>query len=319
MNEIPYVSFLGGDVTLFCLLAAALCLLAGAGMIYLWRKKGRGVRAAALFCAGSALRGLLLGRAVYCAVRFDSIFYDEMGDYAGLSRFFTMETGGLNVLGILAGCLLTAWIVSKVTGDRPGELLDAAALPGLLLFAAIRLIEPLSGQGYGMLIEQGALQWAPLSIDNGWGTWSLSVCFIEAVLLLVSALLVWRLPVKRPGARAMLALALIAGLQIVPETLRQDDVLWILIFAPLTQIGYAVLLFGTLFAALRGFPRKTALRELGLLLAGIALLTGDEFALDKSDWPHLLIYAGMIAVSAAMTGMTVRRILIRDRQAPAAV
>lgn len=192
-------------------------------------------------------------------------------------------------------------------------MLDAAAVPGLLLFAAIRLIEPLSGQGYGMVVEKSALKWAPLSIDSGWETWSLSICFVEAVLLLISAVLVKLIPVKRAGDRAMLALALIAGLQIVPETLRQDDVLWILIFAPLTQIGYAVLLFGVLAAALRGFPRKTAFLELGLLLAGIALLIGAEFALDKSDWPHSLIYTAMIAVSAAILWMTVRRILLRDR------
>lgn len=111
----------------------------------------------------------------------------------------------------------------------------------------------------------------------------------------------------------MLALTLIAGLLIVPETLRQDDVLWILIFAPLTRIGYAVLLFVVLAAALRGFPHKTAFRELAPLLAGVALLAGAEFAPDKSDWPHILIYAAMIAVCAVTTWMAVRRILIRNR------
>lgn len=314
MSELPILSILGMDATLYSLLAAALILLFAGAYLFLWTKKRRRPAGAALcFAVLSALLGLLLGRLVYCAVRFNRLFYDEMGDYRGLLPFFFLEEGSVNVIGVLAGCLLAAFLAGKLTGVQGADLLDCAAVPGLILFALLRFIEPLSGQGYGMIVESPLLCWTPLSIDSGWESWSLSVCFIEGALLLITALIAGKLPCKKAGTRALYALALIAGSQIIPETLRQDDVLLIFIFASVSQIGYAVLLFSALAAALRGAGRKAAALETALYLLGVALLVGAEFALDKTSWSPLLLYAGMLLVLGFMTGMTLRRIRRHDQ------
>ena len=309
MSEIPFLSLLGTDVTVYSLLTALAILAAGSVMLARSRKKGLSARPVGLFFLLALLFGLLLGRGVYCAVRCNSVFFDELGDPKGWLPFFTLETGSVNAFGVLLGVLLGAWATGKIAGASPAVLLDGAALPGLGLFAFERLIEPLSGQGF---VSNPLLCWPPLSIDSGWGDWSLSVSFIEAVLLLIAALFLVKAACRRPGTRALYALALIAGTQIIPEILRQDDVLLILIFGPVTQIGYAVLLLTALIGGLRSAGKKTAIREILLLLLGVALIGGGEFALDKSDWPPLLLYGVMILVLAAMTWMTLRRIRMHD-------
>lgn len=314
MSEIPAVTLFGAEVTVYFLLAAAACLVFAGLMILTWRKKSaRPAAPAALFAVLAAVLGLFLGRLIYCSVRFNRMFYDEMGDWRGLLPFFLPGEGSVNVIGSVLGCLLAALCAGKIAKAKPAELLDCAAVPGLMLFAALRFIEPLSGQGYGPLVESPLLCWTPLSIDSGWDSWSLSVCFIEGLLLLAVALTVWKLPCKKSGARALYALALTAGSQIIPETFRQDNVLLIFIFASVTQIGYAVLLFSALAVSLRGMGRKAAMCEIPLYLAGVALLIGAEFALDKTEWSPLLLYLGMLLVLGGMTAMTLHRIRQHDK------
>jgi len=319
MSEIPFVSILGRQVSAYAVIAAALCVLAAAAFVCVWSmQKKKPLWHGILFAFLSGLLGLFLGRAIYCAVRANSVFFDEIGDYRGLTPFFTMEEGSLNAIGILTGCLLAAWVTGLIAKAKAAELLDCAAIPGVTLFALLRLIEPASGQGYGPLVnEYPLLCFSPLSIAGGgdWEVrWSISVCFIEALLLFAVAAALLKIPVRRNGARALYALTLIAGTQIIPEILRQDNVLWIFIFAPVTQMGYAALLVGCLVLALRGADRKTAVREIALMLAGVVLLVGAEFAYDKTDWPHEALFPVMILILSLMAAMTLRRIHLWDKQ-----
>ena len=319
MEEIALVSVCGVDLTLYSLLALAACVLAACALALLWKQRGHKAGEAVLYAFLSALCGLILGRIVFCAVRFDAMFYDAMGDFMGLAPFFFLDTGSVNVVGVVLGCLLGAYLTGNLTAANPAELLDAAALPGLILFAALRFVEPLSGQGYGPLLEEPALRWAPLALDSGWGDWSLSVCFVEGVLALLAAGLTALLRHQRTGTRAMQAIALLAAGQIIPEILRQDNVLLIFIFAPVTQIGFAVLLFGAqLFALVRGLrqglPGRMAAREIALLLLGVVLLIGAEFALDKTEWSRGLLYGGMIVVLGLMAWLVLQRIGKEDRK-----
>ena len=312
--ELPIFSLPGMDITVYGAVSAALCAVFFALTVFSWKRKGgRSAAPAVWFGVLSIVLGLLLGRGIYCAVRYNAVFFDGMGDSLGILPFFTMEEGSVSVVGVLLGCLLAAALAARFTGARASEILDCAALPGVMLFALLRLVEPLSGQGFGPLVSDPFWCRVPLSIDSGWGEWSFSVCFLEFVLLLLAFLALLKIPCRKGGTRAMYALTLIPALQLIPEMLRQDNVLMIFIFAPVTQMGYAALLFGTLAAALRPFPRKIKIRELGLMLLGIALLVAGEFALDKSEWSHALLYAVMGVILAAMTGMTLRRIRLRDQ------
>lgn len=303
----------GWCILLFSLMAAGLTMLSG-------RKKNVPLSATGLYAILAGVLGLFLGRLVYCAVRFEFMFYDEIGNFAGLSAFFDVQNGSVNVGGILLGFLLAAPITKGITGQRAASLLDAAALPGLFLYSALRFAEPLSGQGYGEWMENEALWFSPLCIQNDWGEWMLSVCFIEGVLTLILLIVLLCLvkKMKAPGTLTLYTLCLFSALQVLPECLRCDDVLFVLIFARVTHIALACTLFFTQFAALlrgkkRGLATKTLALESGLMLIGIVLCIGTIFALDKTNIPDIYVYLVMIVSLCLMVFLTCRRIRKEDQ------
>lgn len=319
MNEIRFVSLFGTNITLYALLMGCGALAAALLMVLFApaRKIRRG--GGALYALLGALLGLVLGRTVYCAVRWEWLFYDGMGNFAGIAPFFDFTQGGVNVIGVLLGVLLAAPLTGRLTKTGAARYLDAASVPGLFLFSYARFIEPLSGQGFGDLLFNESLCFFPLALENEFGDFSLSVCFIEGALALVLAivLLCLRGRFRRVGTLTLLSLALLSALQIMPETLRVDDVLFVFIFARVSQIGFAVLFFCALAAALlhgkrRGLSTKMIVIEAGLLLLGIGICILAEFALDKTMISHALIFAVMIVTLAAMAALTVRRILKED-------
>ena len=316
MNQTIAFSLAGFPVSLYSLLALLLCLCAAAVLPLFFRRRGLSARSALLYALSAALLGLLIGRGIYCAVRTD-LFLDPFGRSLGFTPFFNLNLGSLSVAGVLAGVLLAAPL--SAGRKNAAAVLDAAAVPGLFLFAALRFIEPLSGQGYGPLTEVPLLCRIPFGIRNGWGEWSLSVCFLEGLILLVIALALLRVSTKRAGTLALCALVLLAACQIVPESLRRDGALRIFIFARVTQICYAAILFGSALAAWirgrkRGLGKKRIGTETAAVLLGILLLIGGEFALDKTEWPDALIYAAMLLTLALMTLLILRRIREEDRQ-----
>ena len=148
----------------------------------------------------------------------------------------------------------------------------------------------------------------------------LSVCFIEAVLvaLIALALLIAGRFCRKRGTLGGIALALLCVSQIMPDSLRHDDALFLFTFARVSQMGYGVLLMGTLVAGLirggrRGLSGKIIALEIILLLLGVGILIGAEFALDKTNWPDEAIYAGMIVTLLAMGILVVRRLVKEDR------
>ncbi len=314
----------GGEISfyVFCLVFGS--LIACVWTAYRGHKYGAGGVSATVFSLLGSVLGLLLGRAVYCGVRFDRLFYDPMGDFAGFAPFLDYAQGGVNVIGVILGVLLSALLVGAVSRKGGLALLDSGAVPGLALFAWARFVEPLCGTGYGDLITNEAFCRFPFAIENGWGDYTLSVCFIEAVLaaLIALAMLAAGRFCRKKGTLAGVTLALLCVSQIMPTSLRQDDVLFLFIFARVSQIGYGLILLGVLIAGLirggrRGLGGKTIFCEIALLLLGIGIIIGAEFALDKTNWPDAAIYAGMIAALLGMGILVVRRLAKEDRFYPA--
>ena len=317
MSQIDMVSLPGFSVSLYALLAALLCICAAAALVFCFRRRSLSAGRALLFAVLAALLGLLLGRIIYCSVHSE-LLTDPFGRSLGLAPLFDLSIGSLSVVGILAGFLLASLPASLGSGASASRLLDAAVLPGLLLFAGLRFIEPLCGQGYGPMTELPAFCLVPLGIQNGWGEWSVSVCFLEGLLVLVTALCLSRTRWKRNGSLALCALVLLAACQVMPESLRRDGALRIFVFARVTQIGYAVILFVCAVlawrrAAVRGISRKTLAAEAAAVLFGIVLCIGCEFALDKTDWSHILVYGIMILVLVFLAFLILRRISTEDR------
>ena len=310
----------GGEVTFYAFVLALGALFAAVWMVYRAPRHGAGTGGAILYVVLAGVLSLGLGRAVYCGVRFTRLFYDARGNFVGFAPFLDFSQGGVSVIGVLLGILLSACIAGPITGNSPLCLLDGTAIPGMLLFTYARLIEPLSGMGFGDLVSVEFLCRPPFAFDNGMGDYSLSVCFIEAVLAFIVFIVLLFLGrgCKKKGTLAAYALTLLCVTQIVPESLRLDDVLFLFIFARVTQLGYAVLMAGTLFAALirggrRGLGAGVIVLEIVLLLLGIALLVGGEFALDKTNVSNLLIYAAMTAVLLALGFLIIRRIRKEDQ------
>lgn len=304
-------------VTLWAVLAVAFALAALIYTVFALRRRGWTALQAAVCGVSAAAVSLLLGRALFFALR-PEFLTDPMGDSLGLGPVFDPAVGSASVIGILAGLLLGSFLAAAAMKKDVISAWDALAVPGLVLFAAFRFIEPLTGQGFGPFLADPALCFVPLGIQSGWGGWMLSVCFIEGILLLAAAAATGLLKLKARGSKTLCALILLSLLQIIPESLRMDNVLKIFIFARVTQLGYcAAMVISAILcwrkAAGLGAGKGVIIREAVILVAGIALLVAGEFALDKMDWPDWAIYVAMGIIIAGMTWMLVRRLVKNDR------
>ena len=283
--------------------------------------KGRAKKsAAAVYGLLAAVMGLFVGRIVYCAVQFEFMFYDEIGSFAGFAPFFDLQNGSINMGGILLGMLLAAPIAAKITGEKTANLLDSAVFPALLLYSAMRFIEPLSGQGFGEWVENEALWFQPLCITNEWGDWMLSVCFIEGLLTFILAivLFIFRSRTKCPGTLTRYALFLFCASQVLPQCLRCDSVLFVFIFARVNHIILALALFFVHLTTLlkgkkQGLPGKTVTLEALAMAFGEVLCIGTIFALDKTNLPDILVYIVMVLTLVCMCILACRRIHKEDK------
>ena len=296
-----------GDIPLHWPLAALcgfLCAALYAGIAGKALKASHPLRAALTHSALSALLGLFLARAIYAAVCWYEICLDEMGMFCGIGPFFDPALGSMNVIGFLAGYLLAAPIAARLTRVKAPALLDVSVIPALTMYTLARAIEPLTGQGYGDLME--------IPVD---------VCWLEAALTL---LLIVCLPLiakkcKRPGTLFQYALTLWCLAQILPESLRLDDSLSVFVFARVTHLGLAVTLGLTLIRLLVKNGKQIGAKGVALdvigLAAGLGLAIGAIFALDKTNWPKLLVYAMMVAALVWLGYVICRRIHKEDVRA----
>ncbi len=310
----------GGEISfyVFCLVLGG--LIACVWTAYRAHKFRAGGCSATIFSLLSAVLGLILGRAIYCGVRYERLFFDPVGDYIGLAPFFDPAQGSVNVIGVILGVLLSAALVGAISGKGGLALLDSGAVPGLALFAWARFVEPLSGKGFGEVITDPAFSRFPFAMENAGGDYALSVCFIEAVLaaLIALAMLIAGCFCRKKGTLAGISLALLCASQILPTSLRQDDVLFLFIFARVSQMGYGVILMGVLIAGLirgrrQGLRAGTIVLEIFLLLLGVGVFVSAEFALDKTNWPDIAVYAAMAAALLFMGILVVRRLAKEDR------
>lgn len=303
MYDIP-VWYLGAlELPVHWPLMALCCLAALTAGLLLGKKQGFSAASVCLYGAIAAALGFLFARALYCMVYGYEVFQDEMGEFAGIWPFFDPNVGGANVMGFVAGLLLAAPISAALTKKKTAAWLDLAAVPALILYILARLIEPLSGQGYGDLMG-----------------YEVCVSWLEAALTAVVLALVPALKKRSrlPGTLCQYVLVLWCLVQILPESLRTDDALFVLIFARVTHLGLAVTLGLTLIRLLVTGRKHLSVRAIVLdvlgLAAGLGLAIGSIFALDKTNWPKPLVYAMMIAALTWLGFVICRRIRKEDTQ-----
>lgn len=291
-------------ITVYALLMSLLTLLAISAGSALAEKRGIPSQRTCLFGVLAAVLGLFLGRGIYCAVCWFDVFLDAMGEFQGIAPFFDYTLGGVNVMGVVAGLLLAAPLTAALTKTRAADLLDAAVVPALAMYILARAIEPLSGQGYGDFIGS-----------------DVCVCWLEAGLtaLLLAAVPFLRRRARRPGTLAQTVLTLWCLIQILPESLRCDETLYVLVFARVTHLGLALTLGIVLIRLLvqgarRGLSGKAILVDAIAFAAGVGLCIATIFALDKTNLPKLLVYAGMLLSIVELGFVICRRISQEDRR-----
>ena len=229
------------------------------------------------------------------------VFQDEMGEFAGIWPFFDPNVGSANVMGFVAGVLLAAPVSAVLTKKKAAAYLDMAVVPALVLYILARVIEPLSGQGYGDMMG-----------------YEVCVSWLEAALtaIVLTAVPFLRKKSHRSGTLAQYALTLWCLVQILPESLRTDDALFVIIFARVTHLGLAVTLGVTLLRLLVKNGKQIGAKAIVLdvigLAAGLGVAIGTIFALDKTNWPKLLVYALMIAALVELGYVICRRIHKED-------
>lgn len=168
---------------------------------------------------------------------FTEFAYD--GFWQAITDF---SVGSFAMAGLIIGVWLAATIVYRLGFcDNKGKLLDCLA-PGLcLLVAFIRLSCFFTNACIGNRnIERKLFQWAPLSVavtDNAGNVdWKLRVYFIEAVLMIVVAVVLLILlrkladermfkPCSKDGNVAKIFIVLFAVIEVVIDSLRNDSIL----------------------------------------------------------------------------------------------
>lgn len=301
MYDVIYLGPIPLHWLLISLCAIACTLLAA----LVGRKRQLPATAGVLHAVLTAALGLFIGRAIYSAVCWYDLFLDAMGKFQGVAAFFDPTIGSVNVMGFVAGLLLAAPIAARITKVQTASLLDASAIPALTMYILGRAVEPLTGQGYGDFMEQEII-----------------VCWLEAALtalLLIVCIFFVMKKCCKPGTFFQYILTLWCLVQILPESLRCDEALFVFVFARVTHLGLAVTLGLTLIRLLVAGRKHLSVRAIVLdvlgLAAGLGLAIGSIFALDKTNWPKPLVYTMMIAALTWLGFVICRRIRKEDTQA----
>lgn len=237
--------------------------------------------------------GFLGARLGYCLAALDWVAQE------GFLFFFQFSRGGYMLYGALAGGLLAAALAARLSGANFAKIVDALAVPLLVMIALGRLAEVFPNQGYGWGIQDWftedygmsliALEdpsffyRLPFGVPDMYDTYNWAVFVYEAIVACILAIVVYRAKVRRDGGRAVLALLTYAATQELCESLRQDAVLrWG--FVRINQVLGAVIIVA-LLALCYAYtqprrPGRLTLSAAGVV-AGALLITAMEFALEK--------------------------------------
>jgi len=291
------------EVYLLCLIGAALC---GCGL-FVYSARRAGYKARTLWLPPLAAIGfsLLFSRLFHFMTHTDLL----LPNY-GWARFFDIDQRGLSFGGALIGLLLSSLVSAKWSKKPIYQMLDMMAPAALLTLGLARLSEYFVDFGQGSYVEDPALQFFPLSVQNNWGEWYFAIFMLEALIALATLLYILKKHQTGPGTLWQTSLILILCSQILCESLRADTLRWgfVKVHQLFCALGLAALLAYYLHLAKRAGRRITRLLYLpALFVLGAALIIGIEFALDKWDeMPHLLLYAIMI-LALIMMGLVISK------------
>ena len=249
----------------------------------------------------SMICGLLVSRLAFCLLN------RELGRLTPLSFWPQLNGGGWSMFGLIAGVYAGGWISAKIAGEKTGQILDALSLAVLPMIAAERFGESrIEDFDISRPLDSTFLNGSFLAV--GVDEPCLATYYVAAaVAILLFVMLTIRFARKeRDGNLTIAFLLLFGAAAIVTESLRYDRFLSIT-FVGLQHVSAAVILcVGVVLAACRyvsqernGKGKKGIVPlAFGTVLAAAGIAVGLEFALDRTSWNALLVYAVYILVMA---------------------
>lgn len=278
----------------FYVMLGAICSMITLGVL----SKASGVKTgtAPLTALLSMVCGIVCSRLTFCLLN------QELGKLTPISFWPQLAGGGWSMFGLIGGIFLGGWISARIMKEKTAQILDVLSVSLLPTVIAERIAEN--------RIEDFDISRA---LDNQWLAKSflavgedepcLATYYVAAAAALVLfVILLFRFCKSETDGNTVIAFLLLFGAgAVVLESLRYDRFLSIS-FVGLQQILAAVMLaIGVIIAFRRGRARKPRLAIAALislpLMVGIVL--GLEFALDRTTWNKILLYAIMILTVGA--------------------
>ena len=257
--------------------------------------KKRGLLAGLTLLLGIVL-GVVCARVSYCVLQLDYV------QAYGLNEcLFSDDMSMLSYYGGMAGVVLAAVLAAKCTGNKVMDALNAFAPAGALMAALARFGEYfLDLLCAGRYIEDERLFFFPLAVPNEFDEWYVAVFMIAGLFSLVAAgLSLFRFKEKR-FLRTLFYLCLP---QIFCESLRNQSLIWtefLRVEQLFCMIAMEVILI--LYGIWAKGQKKRFLPAIvGLICAGVFVAV--EFALDKTNIPHVITYGVMILGLAVLAWM----------------
>ena len=292
------------------------------GLTAFWMDaKRRGIPKAGWVILPAVVLGLIGARLLYVGVRirwFTEIGFENLIWPVNEYHNYWGDAQGFGLWGAVGGVILAVWLVCRWQKVSAAAMLDTMAPWAALTIALCRFGEFWIGEGMGPFVEDEALCFFPLAIADEWGGGRYAVFLLEGVLgLILFAVLMTRGQKYDGGNRARLFLILYSAMQIVPESLRQDNCLmWQ--FMKVSQLIGVLVMAGLMIAALIRWKRsgREPERKTEMILCCVIFLlcvggcVALEFAMDKSPTIPLWACYVMEAVCSVIMGITAVRVVL---------
>lgn len=240
--------------------------------------------------------GVICSRLVFCLLN------QELGQMTPVSFWPQLAGGGWSMFGLVGGVFLGGWAASRIMKEKTAKVLDILSVSLLPTIVAERIAENrIEDFDISRALDSPLLANSFLAVGEDEPCLATYYVAAAAALVLFVILLIRISRQKADGDTVVSFLLLFGAGGVVLESLRYDRFLSIS-FVGLQQIMAAVMLaIGVVIAFVRGRKQKPRLAVAALislpLMVGIVL--GLEFALDRTTWNKMLLYAIMILTVAA--------------------
>ena len=260
------------------------------------KKKGTG----ALLTILSIFFGLTVSRLVFCLLNHSSVGMTPLAAWPDVS------SGGLSMFGMILGVFLAARVCAGIMKENGCSLLDIVSCALPLMIAAERFGEHLfDGFNISRTVKDAFPAGTFLAVkDEFYGTSALATWLVSGILALVLFLIlgIRFLRNNSSAGKQWITFLLLCGAGgVCLESLRFDYHLEYSFVYFQQIISALLLLWGIILAGRRSGRKGLYIFALASFAVAAAVCGGVEFALDRMNISHILLYFMMAAALAVPT------------------